>query len=471
MGGAGFRGVLLRLRSRWAATLALATLIAGCAAPGVPPADDLACLGPPGPVPGAAATFPLRVQPNRRQLVDAAGRPFLVVGDAAWSLLAQLSEPDAQAYLRDRSERGFTTVLVNLLEHKFAIRAPADLDGDPPFLVPGDFATPNERYFAHVDRVLELARRLNLLVLLAPAYLGNGGGDEGWYAVMRANGPDKLRAFGRYVGRRYRSYPNIVWVQAGDFDPPERDLVTAVAEGIAAEDPAALQTAHGARGSTALDRWAGAAWLSFSTVYGGDIYALSVQHYERSTLPFVAIEGIYEDESGATPALIRAQAYQAVLGGAAGHVFGNNPIWHFDGPGIYTPPRPWRQALASEGARDMTVWTSLLTRLPWWRLRPDRRAELVTDPSGEGADQVVAALACDRSFGMVYVPAGREIEVDPAKLAGGNAELVWYDPGTGRMIGTAIERSTARFRVRAPDPPGDRVLVLRGVRAPAQPPG
>src|SRR5262249_17993157 len=35
--------------------------------------------------------FPLRTEPGRRYLVDAVGRPFLLHGDTAWSLIAQLS--------------------------------------------------------------------------------------------------------------------------------------------------------------------------------------------------------------------------------------------------------------------------------------------------------------------------------------------------------------------------------------------
>ncbi|MGA2656509.1 MAG: putative collagen-binding domain-containing protein [Verrucomicrobiota bacterium] len=45
------------------------------------------------PLPAVApAAFPLRVSENGRHLVDADGRPFLVIGDAAWSLVAQLNE-------------------------------------------------------------------------------------------------------------------------------------------------------------------------------------------------------------------------------------------------------------------------------------------------------------------------------------------------------------------------------------------
>ena len=79
-----------------------------------------------------AVSFPLRVSADQRHLEDQAGRPFMVVGDTAWSLVAQLSADDIERYLDDRARRGFNAVIVNLIEHKFASRAPANRHGVMP---------------------------------------------------------------------------------------------------------------------------------------------------------------------------------------------------------------------------------------------------------------------------------------------------------------------------------------------------
>src|SRR5262245_46921326 len=68
----------------------------------------------------APTVFPVHPVEGQRYLVDAAGRSFLIVGDSAWSLLTQLSTEDAELYLNDRQTKGFNTLLVNLLEHRFA---------------------------------------------------------------------------------------------------------------------------------------------------------------------------------------------------------------------------------------------------------------------------------------------------------------------------------------------------------------
>ena len=63
--------------------------------------------------------FPLHVWPTAATSRTALGRPFLINGDAAWSLMVELTEPEVEAYLEDRRQRGFNTVLVNLIERGF----------------------------------------------------------------------------------------------------------------------------------------------------------------------------------------------------------------------------------------------------------------------------------------------------------------------------------------------------------------
>src|SRR5262245_44474862 len=81
----------------------------------------------------AQAHLPLKVSDNRRYLVDQVGRPFFVVGDTPWSLIAQLEEKDIRHYLDDRRSRGFNSIIVNLIEHKFCTAPPRTRSGLAPF--------------------------------------------------------------------------------------------------------------------------------------------------------------------------------------------------------------------------------------------------------------------------------------------------------------------------------------------------
>ena len=55
------------------------------------------------------ARYPLTISADRRRLLDADGRPFLVQGDTAWSLIANLAYDDAIRYLDNRRAKGFNT--------------------------------------------------------------------------------------------------------------------------------------------------------------------------------------------------------------------------------------------------------------------------------------------------------------------------------------------------------------------------
>lgn len=99
--------------------------------------------------------YPLKVSSNKRYLVDQHNTPFLVQGDAPWSLISGLTQAEADSYLENRRLKGFNTLMVNLIEHKF--HGPVNREGEGPFATPGDFSTPNEKYFAHADWVIRKA--------------------------------------------------------------------------------------------------------------------------------------------------------------------------------------------------------------------------------------------------------------------------------------------------------------------------
>jgi hypothetical protein len=388
------------------------------------------------PLPAIPASFPLRVAASRRYLEDNSGKPFLIQGEAAWSLIAQLTREKAALYFEDRRSRGFNAILVSLIEHKFATRAPANIYGQPPFLRPGDFTSPNELYFVHADWVIENAAEAGILVLLVPCYMGSGGGPEGWYQDMQANGTGRLHHYGQYLGRRYGKFNNILWVHGADYDPPTKAFVTAVAEGIREFDPAALHSAHCAPETSAAEFWRSESWLSLNSIYTyRPAYAAALMQYGRSDhMPFFLIETTYENEHGLTDELLRAQAYYALLSGAAGQIFGNNPIWHFDGPGLFPSPDSWQHAMASRGSQSMTHLVRLFSAMPWWMLQPDSGNVFLIDGLGSGFDHAVAALAVDRTFGVVYLPKVCTLILNLGQLVGPKVAARWYDPSLGQFF-------------------------------------
>lgn len=400
---------------------------------------------------GDGTQFPLQVETEKHYPSDKQGHPFFMNGDTAWSLIADLKEDEAYLYLEDRKARGFNTVLVSLLEHRFSRNAPANAYGEKPFGELDNFGVPNEAYFAHADRVLKKACELGFLVLLTPAYLGYGGGDDGWYREMTEAGTAKLSVFGRFVGRRYHGFDNIMWVNGGDFDPDDKDLVRAVANGIREENPRALGTFHGAPETDPLEFWGAEPWLQVNNVYTyGSVHAAAIREYSMDRgMPFFLMESAYEFEHVADEYRIRIQAYQAILSGAFGHLFGNNPIWHFGGPGLHPHAMEWKDALDSPGARSMTVLFDFVSSIKWWLLDPDSKNRLLVDGIGNDMTRAVAAKAKDGSFAVVYMPTNRGVTVDLARLSTSPVHARWRDPTSGEVTtveGSPFAAETHRFK-------------------------
>jgi len=392
--------------------------------------------------------FPLHVEPGKRYLVDAQGTPFLITGDTPWSLIVSIDDADVDYYLDDRVAKGFNAVLINLIEHKFAPDPPRDAYGNAPFLVPGDFSQPNDAYFTRAAFIVQEALDRNLLVLMTPAYMGYNGDDEGWYQEMIAAGPTVLREYGQYVGNRFAAFPNIVWVNGGDYDPPNRAILDAVAYGIHDVNATALQTFHGGRGTAALDFLLSTeTWLTLNSVYTDDssVASHSNEQYAKSSMPFFFIEGYYEGNVG--NATIRKQAYQSLLSGSTGQFMGDYPLWPFDSG--------WQSALNRGGAASMQHLRSLFESLAWHTLVPNS-----TDGS--------KALASDKSFEIVYSSSGTAT-INLAQLSGPNVQARWYDPTSGAYFiisGSPFVASGSRSFTRGANnaqAESDWVLVLESL--------
>jgi hypothetical protein len=238
------------------------------------------------PVQDSRPVFLLKIVENGRFLADQKNKPFLVVGDSAWSLMVQPREEEIDYYLDDRAKRGFNSVIVNLIEHKFCTDPPRTRAKLAPFQKAGDFATPNPGYFDFAYQVVKKANDRGIVVWLFPAYLGSGGGDEGWFREMKASSKDKLRNYGRFVGKRFRNLPNLVWVMGGDFTPAKADqwTVTEIAEGIRETDSETLMPAHGAPAShSAVAAFGEPKWLAVNAVYSYEksLYRPVLAEYHR----------------------------------------------------------------------------------------------------------------------------------------------------------------------------------------------
>jgi hypothetical protein len=411
-------------------------------------------------------------------------KPVFITGEAAWSLIAQLSSEEAEVYLADRERRAFNAIIVNLIEHQYADHAPANHAGDMPF-TGAVFSTPNEAYFAHADYVIGRAADHGITVFLFPAYLGYGShqcnvSNEGWGTDMQKVSEATLRAWGAYVGNRYKSFPNIIWVIGCDADPRtcSPSLVSklnAVAVGIKSADSVHLMSADNAGQQSSLDVWSGYPWLEISDMYGGsDVAKLNFEYSRKDFLPFFQGEDVYEGEHSTTPLLLRTRQYWSVLSGAyLGSVFGNNPLWCFNETNRPTavpcPSNPtWQSQLASPGSVGQSWFGKLFRSRAHWLLMPDMKHTVATAGYGAGAAQSTTARTRDGQTIISYIPNGSAatLTVDLSKITSATktAKGWWFNPrdGSSQLLGTFPNSGSRAFT--APDA-NDWVLVIDDARA------
>jgi hypothetical protein len=420
-----------------------------------------------------APAFPLKVAAGGRHLVDQKGIPFLIAGESPQALMVNLSEKDAELFFANRQSHGFNAVWINLLcRPGTGGRADGSTyDGLGPFKKPDDFSTPNEAYFARCDRMIELAARHGLLVVLDPCETIDH------LKPMLKNGPQACRDFGHYLGRRYKRFDNLLWMSGNDFqtwrDPAHDAVVLAVARGIKDSDPRHLHTVElDYLVSTSRDdaRWASVIDLSAAYTYYPPYVEVLKDYNRQPAQPVVMIESDYEFEQNSTPATLRRQEYWSLLSGAAGQLYGNGYTWPFKAG--------WKDKLDTPGAKQMAHVQALFGPRAWHQLVPDQKHTVVTAGYGTfdatttagnryvmTSDYVTAARTPDGTLVLAYLPSRRTVKVDMTKLAG-PATARWYDPSrgtytpvTGSPLPNSGERSFTPPGNNA-DGDGDWVLLL-----------
>jgi hypothetical protein len=426
----------------------------------------------PDPQPLAQPTFPLRVHPSGRYLIDSSDQPFLLHADTPWSIAVQLTRTQVDTYLDDRSERGFNAILFNAIEHYFSSNLPffRNAEGNDPFVSMTRFSTPNPEYWTLIDHVVAGCERRGIVCLIAPAYLGYGGGsgspnDQGWDSEVNASSDEDLQSYGRFLADRY-ARRNVIWVLGGDCDPLNPAKQWNIALGIRSVDGAALITGHGARGSESRVLWNGQPGWNLNNIYlgmDGVAYEAAARAYNRSgPVPFFLIEGGYGNAQ--SDAVCRMQAYQSILGGACGHCFGTYPLWGFGEPHANSGIGPAR-ALSSSMSTPATEQIGRLKRLfstyPWWKLMPSTDGRLVESDLMTGANRVCPARATDGSFALIW-SAGNPFAVDFAALPRSGIRAVWFDTVKGVYHGLA-ESPFSNEGVLPFAAPGEGVLILESV--------
>jgi hypothetical protein len=421
-------------------------------------------------------------------LLDAEGKPFFYLADTAWELFHRLDAKDAEAYLKDRAAKGFTVIQAVVLAEFGGLVEPNAFGHLP--LETNDPTKPSEAYFKDVDRVVEMADGLGLVVGMLPTW--GDKWNKKWGQGPEIFTPENAAIYGEFLGRRYRDKP-IIWILGGDR-PVETDqhraIIRAMAAGIKKGDEGRhLITFHPTGGRTSATDFHNDDWLAFNMMQTGHAYnnanynKVAADYALKPTKPCLDAEPGYEDHPSGFKAEngylddydARKFAYWALFAGACGHTYGCHDIWQFLSPArppVTAARTPWTKAIDLPGAGQMKFARALVESRPILTRIPDQ--SLLKSDTGRGTDHVQATRGEDGSYAFIYSASGKPFTVDLSKLSGERIKASWYDPRTGELKGaeTLKKEGTHEFKPPTEGKGNDWVLILddeaKGYRGPGR---
>ena len=366
--------------------------------------------------------YPIKISNNRRYLVDQENNPFLFHADTGWKLFWEFTKSEAEVYLNDRKQKGFTVIQVQLLPHR---DYQANRNGDNPFLKRGDITDPNPAYFEHVDWVISKAMEIGLGMLIAPAWASNW--EQDWHTHLNS---ENAEIFADFIANRYKNHLNIIgWIHGGDYDALElHDAIRICGRVIKKIAPHQLNTFHGyIKGGGQY--FHNESWYDLNMAYAYDYNDMVIQLNEAYELlpvkPVFLGETHYEYNLGITTADIRKYAWTSILLGTAGQTYGNKDIW------IATCF--WTAAINSPGAANMLNIKNMLDTLDWEKLVPDKTNAVVTKVCDSSDHIIPASCSEDGSIAIAYIPSDIRIAVDTKRLAP-DIQAFWFDTTNGTYI-------------------------------------
>jgi Protein of unknown function (DUF4038)/Putative collagen-binding domain of a collagenase len=400
------------------------------------------------PAPPTDPKFPVAVSADKRYLVDEDGNPWMMNGDSPQCMPANLSVADMEYWFANRAGHGFNSAWVNLICGKYTHgRGDASTyDGIKPFTTDDDVATPNPEYWARMDTMVDLAKKYGITLVLDPAETGT------FIDMLTKNGVEKDRAYGRFLGERFKDDVNIIWMSGNDYLDWKRwdKYVAPVAQGIRDADPKKLQTVElEAPKSTSLEDpvWRPLIDLNAAYSYTPTYEIVRRAYGEKPMMPTFMVEANYEFENNdggpkTSDLSLRRQEWWTMTSGATGQLYGNKYTWGFQDD-------DWKKHFDTPAVDQYRLMADFFLQRAWQDLVPDLDNHFLVKGAGQPTDQgdvlendyATAAVTPDGTLAVVYIPTARTVEVDTSKLAQG-VKATWFDPSNGSSRPAAAPYTT-----------------------------
>ncbi len=407
----------------------------------------------------------IKVSDNQRFLVKEDGTPFFWLADTAWELFHRCDRNEVDLYLETRASQGFNVIQAVALAEIDGLNDPNPYGETP--LFDNDPTRPNSKYFEHVDYVIDKADELGIYIALLPTW-GDKLDKRNWGVGPEVFNTQNAKVFGKWIGERYKSRDNIIWVIGGDRNPRDgtdqtevwRELAAGVAEAHKGNENVLMTfhpQPHQPGGSSTWFHQD--EWLDFNMHQTGHCPKLTYQNIRHDynltpVKPVLDGEPLYEDHpicfkpeqfGHSVPELIRPLMYWSVFAGAFGQTYGCHDVWQMftqKRDGINKPLRPWPEALDLPMANQAKHLKNLMLSRPFLTRIPDQ--SLIVMEQEEDDQYIIGTRDSKGTYAMVYFPAGQKTNLNLSSLKGKKLTGWWYDPRTGAAFeADALQKSTS----------------------------
>ncbi|MBC7567607.1 MAG: glycoside hydrolase family 140 protein [Pedobacter sp.] len=394
----------------------------------------------------------LKVSSNNRFLIYEDGKPFFYLGDTAWELFHRLTYQEADTYMENRKSKGFTVLQSVALAELDGIDEPNAMGHTP--MQDHNPSKLNEDYFKDVDAFIKLAASKGLYIGLLPTW-GDKLFKSSWGKGPEIFNSQNIKAYGKFLGSRYKYQKNIIWILGGDRNPRDNEdvkiwnaLAEGIAEGVGGYDKAIMTYHPQPKENGGSSTWFHSEkWLSFNMMQTGhcldgiNYKKITYDYNLKPTKPVIDGEPLYEDhpicfdwkKNGFSVADdVRKLAYWQVFAGAFGHTYGCHAIWQFYAAGrepVNAPQRPWTEAMNLPGASQMGYVKKLMLSQTFLDRIPDQSLIIGDNPNTN--EYCSATRASDGHYAFIYTPTGRDLKIKTSILSGSSLFEKWYNPREG----------------------------------------
>ena len=348
----------------------------------------------------------LKVSKENRYLMNADGTPFFWLGDTGWLLPEKLNRDEVAYYLEHCRQAGFNVVQVQTINGVPAM----NFYGQYSMIDGFNFKNIDRKgvygYWDHMDYIIQKAEQNGIYIAMVCI----------WGGLVRSGkmNVEEAKAYGKFLGERYKDAPNIIWVIGGDtYADRNIEIWEALANSILAVDKNHIMTFHPFGRTSSAAHLNNKEWMDMNMFQSGHR-----RYGQKKGDGDTSVTGLEEDNWRYVEDALSMTPLKPVLDA--------EPSYEGIPQGI---EKPWYKAMQDPGFNQMKYLKNLMLTFPYFERVPDQ--SVIAGTNGNRYDRAIATRGKD--YLLVYNYSGNPMSVDLTKISGAKKKVWWYSPKDGKL--------------------------------------